>query len=181
MSLYIDHEPFFPGIVPNMCRVYGKTRFLFEKELNSCTLQYSLTLMSPNAKKHEKSEELLKNRKKLTKVFLDNGKKDPFELYEKMIRELTDYIAGFENNRNIDEFLYHLLEMLFLVIKLDIFAAVNPTMDDFPKIVKNIVLILEHDPSNSRLTQLFCETRSKFSILLHFLEKYHENNKKTTK
>lgn len=147
-----------------MCRVYGKARLLKEKDLNSCTLQYSLSLLSPNAKKQEKSEDLMRNRKKLTNIFLENGKKDPFELYEKMIQELTSYISDFENNKNIDEFLYHLLELLFLVIKLDIFASVNPTMDDFPKIVKNIVLILEHDPYNSKLTQLFCETRSNFSL-----------------
>lgn len=151
MSLYIDHEPFFPAMVPNMARVYGKVQTMRERDLNSSTLNFQLTsFFTTVASKSNKKENLDQI-----------NKNDPNFLYVSMVKNLKNYISAFEVNKNINEFLFHLLELLYLVIELDIFSLINPTIEDFHSVVRNVVLILEHDPLNHKLTKLFIENRSK--------------------
>lgn len=172
-SLYIDHEPFFPAIIPNMCRVYDKSNKLSSKDKNlkSSTLQYGLTniFKSPLKKKDLNKE---KN--------LENNKKDPYCLYKDLIENLRDYIAGFEEEKTSDEFLYNALDLLFLIIRLDIITLINPNREDFHKLVRNLILMLEYDSKNSKLNKILIENRrkkeEKSSVFNeNYLKSFHKN------
>ena len=81
----------------------------------------------------------------------------------------------------LDEFLLNGLELLFLIIKLDIFSLIDPTKEDYHKIVRSLVFMIEFDSENSKLSQLLIETRKKKEIKAgsmlndNYLKSFHKS------
>ena len=175
-SLYIDHEPFFPAIVPNMCRIFLKNsenaQLSSQLPVQSSTLQMGMTSLFSNVRNMKNPLEAGENVLKTDANFL---------LYKEMILKITDFISNFGENARIDEFLCSNLELLFLVIRLDMITLISPTKEDYRKIVRNVIFMLEFDAKDLKLTQVLVELRRKREEKAlnfnneHYLKNLHKN------
>ena len=159
-----------------MCHIFGKEKGLELKEvlnLKSSTLQFGLTNFFTNNTNKKKASQMEKKK--------EGHYSEEFELYQKLIYNLKDHIASFEKEKILDEFLYNGLDLLFLIIRLDIFSLIHPNKDDYHKIVRNLVFMLEFDQENTKISQLLIESRKrkeeKARIMLNenYLKSLHKN------
>ena len=155
-----------------MCFIFGKDRPEPLKEnmsLKSSTLQFGLSHLFSKKNKIEKVEKMPKHHI------------NEFDLYQKLINNVKEHIAMFEQEKMLDEFLLNGLELLFLIIKLDIFSLIDPTKEDYHKIVRSLVFMIEFDSENSKLSQLLIETRKKKEIKAgsmlndNYLKSFHKS------